>query len=31
MPFSRATLDHMLNLANLGIVSLVQRQREALG
>jgi ribonuclease PH len=31
MPFSRTTLDHMLNLANLGIVSLVQRQREALG
>lgn len=30
-PFSRETLDHMLNLANHGIVSLVQRQREALG
>jgi ribonuclease PH len=30
-PFSRETLDHLLDLANHGIVSLVQLQREALG
>jgi ribonuclease PH len=30
-PFSRETLDHMLDLANHGIASLVQHQREALG
>jgi ribonuclease PH len=30
-PFSRETLDHLLDLADHGIVSLVQHQREALG
>jgi ribonuclease PH len=30
-PFSRETLDRMLDLASHGIVSLLQRQREALG